>query len=446
MGVMATDMATRSERMTVGSRTRRPRGARRPTAVALTLGLGLAAAACNDPVGPGEPITELPRQLSAAEMAVVDASSGFGLELLRETVALDDRPNVVLSPLSASMALGMTMNGTDGATFEAMRSALAFEGMTQAEINGAYADLITLLTDLDPAVRFEIANAIWTNEDVPFHQAFLDVVSDAFGARTESSDFADPATLDAINRWADESTDGLIEKILDQLDPKQVAILLNAIYFDGAWTTRFDPDDTRVGAFTLADGSTVDVEMMSISDEEVPLGGGDGYSAAELPYGGGAYAMVIVVPHDDARAFVAGLDLEGWRSIIDGLSPREVDALSIPKLTLTYDAYLNDALKAMGMEVAFGPGADFTRMSPVGHELCIDFVRQKTFLEVDERGTRAAAVTAVGIGPVSFVGLIADRPFLFAIRERLSGTILFTGLIGDPTADDPGPQPYVDTC
>ena len=98
------------------------------------------------------------------------------------------------------------------------------------------------------------------------------------------------------------------------------------------------------------------------------------------------------------------------------------------------------------MEEAFRDGADFTRMSPVGNQLCIDFVRQKTFIEVDERGTRAAAVTAVGVGPTSFKGLVADRPFLFAIRERLSGTILFTGLVGDPTAEDPGPQPYVDSC
>ena len=256
----------------------------------------------------------------------------------------------------------------------------------------------------------------------------------------------DPATLDAINGWVAEATEGEIETILEQLDPEQVALLLNAIYFDGAWTTEFDPDDTRPRAFTRADGSTVEVEMMSISDEEFPLAWSPEYAAAELPYGGGAFTMVIVVPSGDARSFAAGLDEEGWDGIVESLSPTEVDALSIPRLSLTWDGFLNDALKAMGMEVAFGGGADFSGMSPVGDQLCIDFVRQKTFLEVDERGTRAAAVTAVGIGFTSFTGLIADRPFLFAIRERLSGTLLFTGLVGDPTAEDPGPDGFVDTC
>lgn len=186
--------------------------------------------------------------------------------------------------------------------------------------------------------------------------------------------------------------------------------------------------------------------MMSVADEEYPLGGGPVYAAAELPYGGGAYAMVVVIPHGDARDFAATLDADAWQGILESLEPTEVDRLAIPRFTLSWDGYLNDALKAMGMEVAFDGRADFTGMSPVGDQLCIDFVRQKTFIEVDERGTRAAAVTAVGIGPTSFTGLIADRPFVFAIRERLSGTILFTGLVGDPSADDPGPAPYEDTC
>ena len=408
----------------------------------------LALSGCGDVLDPGvpDPITTLPRQLSTAEAEVVDATTAFGLELLRETVSGDERANIVLSPLSASMALGMTLNGAGGGTFDAMRSTLGFQGLSQAEINRAYADLIDLLTTLDPTVRFEIANAIWTAEDVPFHQAFLDAVAEAFSAETASADFADAATLEAINAWVEDATDGKIPTILEQLDPDQVALLLNAIYFDGAWTTEFDPAETRTRPFTLDDGSSVQVEMMSISDEEFPLAWTPEYSAAELPYGGGAYAMLIVVPSGDARAFASSLDEAAWTGILESLAPVEVDALSIPRLAIDYDAFLNDALKAMGMEPAFRNGADFTGMSPVEDQLCIDFVRQKTFLEVDERGTRAAAVTAVGVGETSFTGLVADRPFLFAIRERLSGALLFTGLIGDPTADDPGPSPFVDTC
>lgn len=408
--------------------------------------LVVSVVACGDPLDIEDPITQLPRELSTAELAVIGGSEDFGLELFRETVQRDDAPNVVLSPLSASMALGMTLNGADGGTFDDMSAALGFEGMSRAEVNGAFRDLIDLLTSLDATVQFAIANAVWTNEDVPFHEAFLSAVSAAFDARAESRDFSDSSTLDAINAWVDENTDGKIETILDELDPEQVALLINAIYFEGTWSTEFDPTDTRRQSFTRADGSTVEVDMMSISDEEYPLGGGPDYTAAELPYGGGAYAMVVVVPHDDARAFVAGLDPQRWNAILDGLTATEVDMLAIPRFTLTYDGYLNEALKVMGMDVAFRPGADFTRMSPVGDQLCIDFVRQKTFIEVDERGTRAAAATAVGIGPTSFTGLIADRPFVFAIRERLSGTVLFTGLVGDPTSEESGPGAYTSEC
>ena len=263
-----------------------------------------------------------------------------------------------------------------------------------------------------------------------------------------SSDFASPATLDAINGWVKDNTDGLIERILDSLDPDLVMLLLNAVYFDGSWTTQFDPADTHSGTFTREDGSTVSVDMMSLDGVDLPLGGGDGYQAVELPYGGGAFSMVVVVPTGtgSARALLSRLDAAGWDDVLGGLRSTEVDLVSIPKFTLDYDVYLNDALKAMGMGIAFGPGADFTAMSPMGDQMCIDFVRQKTFIQVDERGTRAAAVTGVGIKPTSFLGLVADHPFAFAIRERLSGTILFAGMIGDPTAEDPGAQPYESTC
>lgn len=416
---------------------------------ALTLGLGaaLTLAACGDDIlGPGDPILELPRELTVLETAMIEESNAFGLELLGQVVSEDSRPNIVLSPLSASMALGMTMNGTDGTTFDAMRSTLGFGDLSQSEINEAYAGLIELLTTLDPAVEFNIANSIWANEDVEILQSFLSAVRDAFGAQTESRDFADAATLQAINDWVDDNTDGAIESILDSLDPQLVMLLINAIYFDGAWTNEFDSDDTTTRSFQREDASLVNVEMMSIADVEFPLGFGTDFAAVELPYGGGAFSMLVVVPADEPREFAASLDQAKWSQILESLSPVEVDGISIPKFELSYDTYLNDALREMGMDVAFQPGADFTRLSPIGNQLCIDFVRQKTFIQVDERGTKAAAVTAVGIGPTSFIGLSADRPFVFAIRERFSGTILFTGFITDPTATDPGPEPYEKTC
>ncbi|MEQ1855054.1 MAG: serpin family protein [Longimicrobiales bacterium] len=407
---------------------------------------------CSDPSGPGpgvDPITELPRPLTANEQAVIAASNLFGFDLASRVVANDPRANVVLSPLSASMALGMALNGADGTTFTAMRDALGFGGLTQQEVNASYRDLIDLLTDLDPTVQFEIANAIWANQGVPFHQAFFDAVAAAFDARAESRDFADPATLDAINAWVEDHTGGLIDSILDSLDPALVMLLVNAIYFDGAWTAQFDPADTRRQFFMRGNGSTVDVDMMTMEDPEVRGGYGATYSAVELPYGGDAFSMVIVLPHQgtSARDWLATLDANGWTSLVGGLGPSNVEYLALPKFTLTFDSYLNEPLQAMGMDPAFHPGADFTNMSPIGDQLCIGFVRQKTYIEVDERGTRAAAVTAVGVSVTSAGGsFVVDRPFAFAIRERLSGTVLFVGLVEDPTAQDTGPEPFTTDC
>ena len=422
--------------------------------IAAMIGFGAAIASGCDDSGDGASvqITELPRALTASERTVIGASNRFGLELAARVTAADARPNVVISPLSASMALGMTLNGANGRTFDAMRSALGFGSLPQEQINDTYRDLIDLLTELDPDVRFEIANAIWARQEFPFHDAFFQAVAAAFDARAESRDFGDPATVAAINDWVKEHTGGYIDKIVDPpLDPALVMLLANAIYFDGAWTTQFDEAETRRESFTRADGSRVDVDMMSIAGD-VRTASGPSYAAVELPYGGEAFSMVIVLPNAgvSAREWLAGLDADAWTALTEGLTARKLDKLSIPKLTLRYDAYLNDALRAMGMDPAFRPGADFTRMSPRGNELCIDVVRQKTFVEVDERGTRAAAVTAVhatiGSSGSSFSSFVADRPFVFVIRERLSGAALFVGLVGDPTAEDPGPEPIVSTC
>ena len=413
---------------------------------ALLLAL-VTVAACSDLTGPGlNPLTELPRTLSVAEQQVIGSATAFGFDLIREVAARDQRPNVVLSPFSASMALAMVLNGSYGETFDEMRTTLGFPDLTLQEINDAFSSLTDLLTTLDPNVRFEVGNSLWTNRAVPFHEAFTQSVTAAFDARGESRDFADPATLEAINAWAAENTGGLIDSILDELDPTLALLLMNTIYFDAPWASRFDPDDTTVQDFRRADDSVVPVDMMSLGGVEVRLGQGPDYAAVELPYASTAFTMVIIVPHEDARAFVAELDEVEWDAVLAGLQPTVVDLLSIPKLSLTYDGLLNDALEEMGMGRAFRPGANFTRMSPVGEDLCIDFVRQKTFIEIDEQGTRAAAVTAVGVGVKSFTGLIVDRPFVFALRERLSGTVLFLGLVGDPTAEDPGPEDVASTC
>lgn len=406
------------------------------------LALGALAAACGDATGPepGEPITELPRALTEVEEAVIQASNRFGLQLMREAAAAEsEKPNVVISPLSASMALGMTLNGAAGETFQAMRSTLGFGDLAPAEINAAYRETLDLLQGLDPEVEFTVGNSVWSREGFPFLESFFETVQASFDARVESLDFDDPAALSTINGWVEDATNGRIPSILDRIDPMEVMFLINAIWFDGRWTTEFDPSETRQADFRRADGTTVQVPLMMRRDATVPRVFREDYTAAELTYGGGAFGLVILLPEEGTPAteVAASMDESEWSALVEGLAEGELARVGLPRFTTSYDVELNDILTDMGMGIAFNNGADFSNLSPLGEEMFITKVRQKTLIEVDEAGTRAAAATSVGVRVTSLPPqLVADRPFLFVLRERLSGTILFMGLVGDPTVEE----------
>jgi len=407
------------------------------------LALVLLLAACSSPAEPQEVerIESLPRSLSADERALTDAGEAFAFDLLREIVREEDpAANIFVSPLSASMALGMALAGAEAGTFEAMRDALRLGGLGREQIGVSYRSLIDLLSGLDPAVRLEIGNSVWHREGFTLEDSYVSEVERDFLARVEALDFADPGSADVINAWVSEATDGLIDGIVDPpIDPLTMAFLINAIYFEGAWTLQFDPARTASGDFRRADGSTVSVPFMSMSDGAFPYAQTPSYQAIELPYGGEAFAMTVVVPSEaiGIDAFVESLNAQAWAEILAGLRETEL-LVALPKFTLEYEKNLNDVLKALGMEVAFDEAAaDFSRMhrDALALQLHISRVKQKAFVDVDEEGTRAAAVTSVEVGVTSAPPMFrADRPFLFAIRERLSGALLFTGVVKDPAA------------
>jgi len=382
------------------------------------------------------PLTALPRALSTAERAAVDANNHFAFALLREVNGAQKRENVFLSPLSASLVLGMAMNGAAGETYAAMRDALGLERADTAQINDAYRGIIGLLRTLDPAVETQIANSVWYRQGFAFEASFLETARRYYDAEVRGLDFASPAALQTINQWVARSTKGRIEEIVERIEPNDVMFLINAVYFKGSWTQAFDPKQTRNAPFTLADGSTVEVPMMHREGARFRHGGGDGFEVAELPYGRGAYAMTILLPEAgrDVDAFVAELTPERWAEITATLADATMD-LALPKWRLEYERELNDALKALGMAPAFAPDrADFSRMAQVApRRLFISAVKQKTFVEVDEQGTEAAAATSVGMRVTSLApSFRADRPFVVAIRERLTGTIVFLGKVADP--------------
>jgi serpin B len=401
------------------------------------------AAACSDPNAPdgkSQPITALPRALSSGEQTVIGASNTFGFSLLRELDRTRGDSNIFMSPLSASMALGMTMNGAAGQTFDEMRAALGFGAAQATEINASYRSLIDLLRTLDPRVDFRIANSIWYRTGFPFESTFLNESRGYFDARVAAVDFRSPSAAPTINDWVKTSTNGKIDRIVDAPIPDDVVMyLINAIYFNGSWTTRFDKTATRTEPFTTIAGTTAPITMMRRTDT-VRVGETPDAQVIDLPYGGGAFAMTILLPRQGSSigSAIASLSAPSWNAAVAGVAPRAVE-LVMPKFTLRWEAILNDPLQALGMRQAFqGDGADFTRMSrAAGDRLYISEVKQKSFVDVHEEGTEAAAVTSVEVRVTCACGpqvIRVDRPFLFAIRERISGTILFLGKIVRPPA------------
>ena len=410
--------------------------------------LFLALAGCELPFGLGSgsdrapaEITELPRALSSSELMVRNASNAFGFDLLREIVDGDPDRSHFISPLSASMALGMTMNGADGSTFDAMRSTLRFGGLPQEEINAAYRGLLDLLTDLDPRVTFQVANAVWHTDRLTPLRPFVEAVREGFDAQVEPIDFLDPGAPSVINRWVRQRTRDRIDEIVPDplMNPDEVVMyLLNAIYFNGDWTDRFDRAETRDGDFRLADGSTVPVRFMHRTGG-FRMGGTADYTVVDLPYGGKAFSMTVVVPRDPTGLIplVREMDEDRWNRLVEGLGAEHPDAhLYLPRFTLEWEAALNRALDALGIGAAFHPReADFSRLFGEPGPF-ISQVKQKTFVRVDEEGTEAAAVTSVEMRVESAPPTIrVDLPFLFAIREGLSGTILFLGAISEAPED-----------
>jgi len=385
------------------------------------------------------PFTPDIRELTPAEKGLVEADNKFGLKLFKEVV-FEEEPdtNIFISPLSVSMALGMTYNGADGSTEEAMRATLELSDLTLEEINESYKSLIEYLVGLDPEVEFNIANSIWYRQEWTFEEDFLDRCETYFNALVSGLDFNDPNAKDIINAWVSENTNGKIEEIVDYIDPLDVMFLINAIYFNGTWTYKFDENLTHEDTFHLLDDSQVLCEMMEVEGDFQYFENSD-FQAIDLPYGYECFSMTIFLPQPDKNidSLILELSQENWNQWINNFYINSVN-LQFPKFTLEYDIKLNNVLSALGMGIAFNPGlADFTKMYKDGG-LFISRVKHKTYIKVDEEGTEAAAATSVVMSYTSVGGGVlhmrVDRPFIFAIRENHSGTILFIGKIVNPTS------------
>lgn len=387
----------------------------------------IAAQAQSEPAGSGNDL--------AARM------SGFGFDVLKQLSAARQGENVFISPVSLSLALTMTWNGSAGQTRSAMSRALGLKGMKAAEVNRAAGALTAELAKADPKARLSIANSLWARKGVDFLPTFLNANKRHFHAEVRQVEFG-PEALASINSWVKDKTQGKIAKIIDRIPQNALLYLINAVYFKGPWQNPFEKSRTSEGPFTLADGSEISVPMM-IRQGSYDYKRGSGFQAISIPYGSGRISLFIVLPEKPSGLpeLVRKLDVNSWREWTSGLKPTEVN-LSLPRFRIEYgvEDELKAALSAIGMKLAFDPGkADFSRMcKPDGERVFISQVAHKTFIDVNEAGTEAAAATSVGMSftamPMEPVRVVVDRPFLCAICDSKTGAVLFIGAIANPKA------------
>jgi serine protease inhibitor len=387
---------------------------------------------------------ELPRSLSESEAQIVDGTGYFGFNLMHELIAGTPDGNHFISPLSIIMAYGMAMNGAEDETYSQMQDVFGLTDLTREETNQAALDLIELLTTFDEEVQFNIANSIWIKDTFDVDSDFIDNNQHYFKALVEKSDFSDPVTVDLINQWVSENTNGLIDEITEApIDPLTVMFLINAIYFNGEWTFQFDPDHTEIKPFHPSEGTPIDVEMMRLDGaENLQYTSGDDYQAINLFYGDAGFTMTLVLPDEDTNldSWLQDVSWDDWKAMTNSFSSAAIN-LEMPKFELEYEIDgFKEILQAMGITDAFDPAnSDFSRINSMYDDLYISDTKHKSFIRVDEEGTEAAAVTSIEMGVTSApqtINLRFDRPYFYVIREVESNTILFMGTMANPSGFD----------
>jgi serpin B len=384
------------------------------------------------------PVDPVPINLTTDQVALIASENSFALDIFKKVIENSaESENVIISPLSISSALSMTLNGASGATRDAMLDALRMKGLTTGIINNSYKDLTEALLSVDKRVLISITNSVWTENNFVVKKPFNDILAQYYNAESKSFDINDPLVPKQVNSWIESKTNGLIKNMIDQLDPNTVMLLINAIYFKGKWNSQFDKANTVQGLFYKPGGLTAQVPMMK-QTSEFKIYNGEGFTLAEFPYGQGNFVMDLILPDDvngikSILALITDNSLKGW---LNQMGERKTD-LTIPRFKYGYKKELKDILAGMGMAIAFSDNADFSNISDIS--LLISFVLHQAFIETNEEGTEAAAVTIVGISTTSMpVGpfiLNIDHSFLYIIRETTTNSILFIGRVTDPLAE-----------
>lgn len=365
------------------------------------------------------------------------ANTDFAFDLFGQIAREQSNANIFISPLSVSAVLQMIDNGAAGATKQEMDRVLHTDGIPAEALNTAFKGLNLSLSS-QTNIILELANAIWYQQGIPLKPAFVSVNQEFFRAELGTVDFDRPQSAQTINHWADQSTHGKIRDIVRwPFEPATRVVLANAIYFKGKWERPFDKQETRPHTFHPAGGGEKEVPTMWRRGR-FAYQPGDGFQAVQLPYAGGRLCMDVYLPDADSslNRLLARFNRAQERSkMLEGFLERE-GTLALPRFKLEYDIRLNDPLQALGMKRAFH-GGDFSAMSDESLE--VSEIKQKSYVEVNEEGTEAAAVT-VGrmqatavFRPQKPFEMIVDRPFFFLIKDSQTKSVLFMGVVSEPS-------------
>ncbi|MFN8241594.1 MAG: serpin family protein [Bacteroidales bacterium] len=383
---------------------------------------------------PSEPV---PINLTLKGEMLVNSGNEFAFDIFKKI--LDDTPaekNVIFSPLSISYALSMTVNGAAGPTRDSILKALRLHDISVEDLNSNYNLLTKALLSVDKRVAISIANSVWVENNFVVKEPFMKALTDFYNAEARNFDISNPLTPDAINEWIESKTNGLIKKMIDGLSDNTVMLLINAIYFKGQWKMQFEKSATAPRQFMRGDGSIVQAQAMN-QTAGIKYYSNYGFSVAEFPYGQGNYVMDVILPNGlDLTDLKASLSESAYNTWVSNMHEANLNVY-MPRYKFGYKNELKPILASMGMGIAFG-NADFSGITD--DNIFISSVLHQAFIETNEEGTEAAAVTVVtfettSAGPHEPYTFDINKPFLFVIRETTTNSILFMGKVNDPTAE-----------
>ena len=377
--------------------------------------------------------------LTRAELEMVGANNEFAFDFYNQLNTHVGQHNMMVSPFSLTQAMAMLANGADGNTKAELVKVLGFEGYSLEEMNAYYMNLNKGLLSVDKATKLSLANSFWLNNQYTAIDSYKKTLQANYDAEVKELAF-DNNTYTKINQWAEENTYGCIKKVVSESDinSNTIMALLNATYFKGAWKDKFEEKNSFKGNFEAPDKSSF-VEYMKQDNFEANVYEDAECKLIELPYGNEAFSMVVVLPNTEATLdeLMQNVDADKWQNWMEQLSLHTNVLVQLPKFTgeYEYNENLKQTLMEMGIVDAFSAlDADFSQM--IEKRMFVNFIKQNSFIKVNEEGTEAAAVTYIGEN-IADAGMKkfefkATRPFFYAIKEKSTGVILFMGKVTNP--------------